>query len=126
MAKKPAIAWGTCEYLVKTFDDVESAVKITARAKAHSTVRAAVGSVRLGANMKVLDVFRCAMNRDGVKSTEVLATVTMGLNGNGVQSDYFGGVSDLLADHPDWCVAECVVRAMNDTMAVIINCKGVK
>ena len=127
MAKKPAIAWGTSEYLVKTFDDIESAVKVTARTKAHSTVRAAVmGMANPSNKMEVLDVFRCTVNRCGVKSTEVLAVIAMGLNGNGSQAVYFDAVSSLLANNPGWCVVECVVRVTNDTMGIIVNCKGVK
>ena len=127
MAKKPAIAWGTSEYLVKTFDDIESAVKGTTRTKAHSTVRAAVMRMTNPSNkMEVLDVFRCAANRNGVKSTEVLAVITMGLNCNWSHVVYFVAVSGLLANNPGWCVVECVVRATNDTMGIIINCKEVK
>lgn len=122
--KKPRtnIAWGSAEFLCKKFDDIDNAVELSKKTKAFKYVKSMVDELDAARTKAyVYKVYRCEGKVDNNSVKFHIAQIAMGLNGNGLQADYYKAIAKLLGDHQVVSVIDVGVDACDDLVDFLIQ-----
>lgn len=118
--KEKAKVWGSADYLLARFDDIEGVQELTRKCK--DTKAAKAYAKRLSTpkdNLAVGAVFRAAFRVPGeAQRVGLVARVNFGLNGGGEQKDYFDALSRLV-DGGAFRVFDAFVDAVDDVASVL-------
>lgn len=121
---KPVVFWGSPEYLVKEYNDIDSASNCSHRNKTVMEIRRLVKSVSTPKDdLSAYEVFYVERKRGEQKERCAIAHITFGLNGSGKQSDYLAALKRLV-DTGKFFIFECRIDALDDVCSVLARFKG--
>lgn len=120
--REKAKTWGSPDYLMMRYDDVQSATELSRKCKATKAVKAAVKAVRTDRdNMQVHRVMRTVTCIPGDEPREgIVAQVGVGLNGSGRQEDYLAAIGRLVKSG-EFQVFDAFVDAVDDLADVLVT-----
>ena len=125
--KEKAKVWGSPDYLLARYDDVQSAKELSKKCKATNEVKAAVKAIATKKdNMQVHSVIRTVVGFPGEKARDgIVAQVGVGLNGTGRQADYLAALARLVKSG-EFSIFDAYVDAVDDLATVLVSYKPVK
>ena len=122
---KGIVVFGEPDYLIYTFDDIDTAV----RSKKSAAAREARALVKARSSKKdrlqVLDVIRTKGKSNGKPVSNVIVYVGVGLNGPGKNSDYLAALKRL-TDTGRFRVIDAPIDAVDDVWSVLLAFKEAK
>ena len=120
--EEKAKVWGSPDYLMARYDDVQSAEELSRKCKATKAVKAAVKALRTDKdNMQVHRVLRTVICVPGEESHEgIVAQVGIGLNGAGRQADYLDALKRLVKSG-EFRIFDAFVDAVDDLADVLVS-----
>lgn len=120
--EEKAKVWGSPDYLMARYDDVQSAEELSRKCKATQAVKAAVKALRTDKdNMQVHRVLRTVICVPGEEPHEgIVAQVGVGLNGNGRQADYLDALKRLVKSG-EFSIFDAFVDAVDDLADVLVS-----
>lgn len=119
-AKKAAV-FGSPEYLVARFDDIQGATEMSRWCSDTKKAKEVIGSLSTHQDgMRVHKVYRAEVFTPGdeVKGTSTIVHVALGLNGGGSQSDYLAALKRL-ADTGMFHIFDCWIDSLDDLVDVL-------
>lgn len=124
MGKKKDIGvFGDPSYLVKKFDDVESAVRSEKSAMAKLIKATVKGLSTKKDNMYVYQVVLMTGTCDGEPRKTYVAHIAIGLNGPGKQEDYLAAMRRLVTCKTvKMRIFDAWVDAVDDLVDVLVDC----
>ncbi len=125
MGKKKDIGvFGDPSYLVRKFDDVESAVR-SEKSAISKEIKALVASKATDKDkMHCYGVLKTKGTRDGEPREGVVVHVGLGLNGHGKAGDYFAALKRL-ADTGGFVLLDARIDAADDLWDLLFAWRGV-
>jgi hypothetical protein len=120
--EEKAKVWGSPDYLMARYDDVQSAEELSRKCKATKAVKDAVKALRTDKdNMQVHSVVRTVICVPGEEPHEgIVAQVGVGLNGAGRQSDYLDALKRLVKSG-EFRIFDAFVDAVDDLADVLVS-----
>lgn len=120
--EEKAKVWGSPDYLMARYDDVQSAEELSRKCKATKAVKAAVKALRTDRdNMQVHRVVRTVICVPGEEPHEgIVAQVGVGLNGAGRQADYLDALKRLVKSG-EFRIFDAFVDAVDDLADVLVS-----
>lgn len=120
--EEKAKVWGSPDYLMARYDDVQSAEELSRKCKATKEVKAAVKALRTDRdNMQVHRVLRTVICVPGEEPHEgIVAQVGVGLNGAGRQADYLDALKRLVKSG-EFRIFDAFVDAVDDLADVLVS-----
>lgn len=120
--REKAKVWGSPDYLMMRYDDVQSAAELSRKCKATKEVKAAVKALRTDKdNLQVHRVVRTVICVPGEETHEgVVAQVGVGLNGAGSQADYLDALKRLV-ESGEFQIFDAFVDAVDDLADVLVS-----
>ena len=123
MSRKDIGVFGDPSYLVKKFDDIESAVR-SERSQTAKEVKSLVDSLSTAKdNLQVHSVVKTKGRFDGNPVESIIVHVGMGLNGPGKESDYAVALKRLL-DTGKFHVVDAYIDAIDDLWDFLLSYKA--
>lgn len=118
--KSRTMQWGSAEYLLEKFDDIEGVQEMSRKCvdtkRAKALVKAAATP---GDNMRVHRVWRAVMRAgDEPATTGTIVHVGLGLNGPGRQADYLAALKRLV-DGGEFSIFDAWIDAADDLADVL-------
>lgn len=117
-----AKVWGSPDYLMMRFNDVQSAEELSRKCKATKAVKEVVRSLRTDRdNMQVHRVVRTVICVPGEETRKgIVAQVGVGLNGAGRQADYLDALKRLVKSG-EFHIFDAFVDAVDDLADVLVS-----
>ena len=120
--EEKAKVWGSPDYIMMRYDDVQSAEELSRKCKATKAVKAAVKELSTDKdNMQVHRVLRTVICVPGEEPHEgIVAQVGIGLNGAGRQADYLDALKRLVKSG-EFSIFDAFVDAVDDLADVLVS-----
>lgn len=120
--KEKAKVWGSPDYLMMRYDDVQSAEELSRKCKATKEVKEAVKALRTDKDhLQVHRVIRTVICIPGEEVREgIVAQVGVGLNGAGSQADYLDALKRLV-ESGEFQIFDAFVDAVDDLADVLVS-----
>jgi len=120
MSKKDMGVFGDPSYLVKTFNDIDTAVR-SEKSQMAKEIKAFVKSKATGRdNMYCYGVLKTRGEFNGEPTANVIVHVGLGLNGSGKNSDYLAALKRL-TDTKRFRVIDAHIDAIDDLWDVLLD-----
>ena len=120
--EEKAKVWGSPDYLMARYDDLQSAEELSRKCKATKAVKAAVKALATARdNMQVHRVVRTVICAPGEETHEgIVAQVGVGLNSAGRQANYLDALKRLV-ESGEFRIFDAFVDAVDDLADVLVS-----
>lgn len=122
---KKVVMYGGADYLVRTFDDVDTAVRSTKSAVAKEVKAIVKSKATKKDDMRVFDVIRTKGKANGKPVSNVIVFAGVGLNGPGKDSDYLAALKRL-TDTGRFRIIDARIDSLDDVWSVLLAFKEAK